>query len=222
MKKITGKQIAMLGVFAAVAYAVMFATRWLPPIIPSVPFLKYDPKDVIIVIAGFMLGPLPALAVTIVVSLIEMVTVSSTGIIGFLMNTLSTAAFVCPAAIIYSKKRSIWGALIGLLAGTVLMSGIMLLWNYLVTPIYMGYPREAVAKLLLPAFLPFNLIKAIINSGLTLLLYKPLVTALRKAHLLPESTNETTGKKRPWGILLFALLLLATAALLILVFNKVI
>ena len=222
MKKITVKQIALLGVFAAVAYAVMFATRWLPPLIPTVPFLKYDPKDVIIAICGFIFGPLPALAVAVVVSLIEMLTVSGTGFIGLLMNVLSTAAFVCPAALIYSKKRSIAGAIIGLIAGTVMMCIVMLLWNYIVTPIYMGYPREAVAELLLPAFLPFNLIKAIINAALTLLIYKPLVTALRKANLLPESPEGEKGAKRPWGILIFALLLLATATLLILIFNHII
>ncbi len=222
MKKITVKQIALLGVFAAVAYAVMFATRWLPPLIPTVPFLKYDPKDVIIAICGFIFGPLPALAVAVVVSLIEMLTVSGTGFIGLLMNVLSTAAFVCPAALIYSKKRSIAGAIIGLIAGTVMMCIVMLLWNYIVTPIYMGYPREAVAELLLPAFLPFNLIKAIINAALTLLIYKPLVIALRKANLLPESPAGEKGAKRPWGILIFALLLLATATLLILIFNHII
>ncbi|MBR5739622.1 MAG: ECF transporter S component [Lachnospiraceae bacterium] len=222
MKKITVKQIALLGVFAAAAYAVMFATRWLPPLIPAVPFLKYDPKDVIIAICGFIFGPLPALAVAVVVSLIEMITVSGTGFIGLLMNVLSTAAFVCPAALIYSKKRSIAGAIIGLIAGTVMMCIVMLLWNYIVTPIYMGYPREAVAKLLLPAFLPFNLIKAIINAALTLLIYKPLVIALRKAHLLPESPAGEAGAKRPWGILILALLLLATATLLILIFNHII
>ena len=222
MKKITVKQIALLGVFAAAAYAVMFATRWLPPLIPAVPFLKYDPKDVIIAICGFIFGPLPALAVAVVVSLIEMITVSGTGFIGLLMNVLSTAAFVCPAALIYSKKRSIGGAIVGLVSGTVLMCIVMLLWNYIVTPIYMGYPREAVAELLLPAFLPFNLIKAIINAALTLLIYKPLVIALRKAHLLPESPAGEKGAKRPWGILIFALVLLATATLLILIFNHII
>ena len=221
MKKIDGKEIVLLGVFAALAYAVMFATRWLPPLIPSLPFLKYDPKDVIVAISGFMFGPLAGLAVTVVVSLIEMVTVSSTGIIGFLMNVLSTASFVLPASFIYSRKRSFTGAILGLLAGTVLMCVCMLLWNYIVTPIYLGYPREAVKKLLLPAFLPFNLIKAILNAALTIILYKPIVTVLRKARLVPASPSEE--KRKPFvGILLLALVLLAAATLLILIFNDII
>ena len=64
------------------------------------------------------------------------------------------------------------------------MAAVMLIWNYLVAPIYMGYPREAVAKLLIPAFLPFNLIKGGLNAAFTMLLYKPVVTVLRRFHMV--------------------------------------
>ena len=52
----------------------------------------------------------------------------------------------------------------------------MTLWNYLIAPIYMGYPREAIVELLIPAFIPFNLIKGGMNAAITMLLYKPVVT----------------------------------------------
>lgn len=55
---------------------------------------------------------------------------------------------------------------------------VMMLWNYLVAPLYMGIPREEVVKLLLPAFLPFNLIKGGLNAAITMLLYKPVVSVL--------------------------------------------
>ena len=67
----------------------------------------------------------------------------------------------------------------------------MLLWNYWIAPIYMGYPREAVAALLLPAFLPFNLIKGGLNAAITLVLYKPVVTALKRSRLIE---TERTGQ----------------------------
>ena len=70
------------------------------------------------------------------------------------MNILSTCAFACTASAIYRKKRTLAGAVAGLAAGCAVMVSAMLLWNYLITPLYMGYPREAVAELLLPAFLP--------------------------------------------------------------------
>ena len=64
------------------------------------------------------------------------------------------------------------------------MAAVMLLWNYLIAPIYMGMPREAVAELLLPAFLPFNLIKGSINTAVTLLLYKPAFLRLQQRHTI--------------------------------------
>ena len=82
----------------------------------------------------------------------------------------------------------------------------------------MGYSREAVAQLLLPAFLPFNVIKGGLNAGIALLLYKPVVTALRRS-LLAEALpgTEPTGKMRfrP-GAFLTALFLLASCLLLFL------
>ena len=65
---------------------------------------------------------------------------------------------------------------------------VMLFWNYLITPVYMGYPREAVVELLIPVFLPFNLIKGGLNAALTMILYKPVVIALRRAHLIEANT----------------------------------
>ncbi len=94
----------------------------------------------------------------------------------------------------------------------------MMLWNYLVAPVYMGYSREAVAQLLLPAFLPFNVIKGGLNAGIALLLYKPAVTALRRSRLaeaLPASEPVLKIRFRP-GAFLTALFLLASCLLLFL------
>ena len=60
-----------------------------------------------------------------------------------------------------------------------------MLWNYLLTPIYMGYPREAVAAMLPTVFFPFNLIKGLLNAVILILIYKPVVRGLRKAKLVP-------------------------------------
>ena len=145
------KKLVILGMFCAIAYAVMLVGR-----VPIVLFLKYDPKDVIIAIAGFLYGPLSSFLISVVVSFIEMISTSETGFIGLVMNILSTCSFACLAAWIYKKNHTLKGAVTGLVIGVVVMTSVMLLWNYLITPIYMGYPREAVAALLVPAFLPFN------------------------------------------------------------------
>ena len=151
MQNAKTKKIVLLAMMAALAYLVMVVIR-----IPVVMFLKYEPKDVIITIAGFIFGPLEAFLVSAVVSIIEMFTVSDTGWIGAVMNLVSTCSFACVAALIYKKNHTLKGAVIGLLAGVGCMVAVMILWNYLLTPLYMGYPREAVVPLLPTVFLPFN------------------------------------------------------------------
>ena len=186
------RKLVTLAVLAAIAVVVMLVARI--AIVPAAPFLKYDPKDVVILIAGFLFGPFSAFLVSLTVSLIEMFTVSESGIIGCVMNVLSTCAFVCPAAYLYKRNHSIRGAVFGLAIGIVSMTAVMLLWNYFLTPIYMGIPREAVAAMLLPIFLPFNLLKGTLNAALALLLYKPLVNAMRKSRLLPGQTGLSAGQ----------------------------
>lgn len=214
------KKLTTMAMLAALAYLVMVVGR-----IPIVMFLKYDPKDVIITIGGFIFGPLAAFAISAVVSVIEMFTVSETGIIGAMMNLVSTCSFACLAALIYKKNHTLRGAIAGLLAGTGLMAVVMLLWNYLLTPIYMGYPREAVTAMLLPTFLPFNLLKGGLNAAITMLIYKPVVRALRAAGLAPKSTGAPAGKpagKMGVGVTLASLLVLATCVLFALMLAGVI
>lgn len=206
------KQLVLLAMLAAVSYLVVSLIR-----IPVVLFLSYEPKDVIITIGGFLIGPMASFIISLVVSLLEMVTISQTGPIGGLMNLLSTCSFACTAALIYKKRRTISGAVIGLVSGSAVMAIVMLLWNWLITPLYMGVSREAVEALLFSAFLPFNLLKAGFNSAFVLVLYKPLVTALRKTGLITPKSG--SGGSAKIGIYLFAGGLLVSCILLLLVFQ---
>ena len=188
--KLNTKTLTVCAMFCAMAYALTALSHFLlPTLLPAAPWLKFDPKDVILVIAGLLLGPLPALAVTVVTSFLEMLTFSETGWIGLVMNIVQSAAFVLPSALLYTRRRTLANAVTGLLAGVVLMTGVMLLWNAFLTPLYMGAPRDAVIAMLVPVFLPFNAIKGGLNAAITLLLYKPLVKALRAAKLLPAQTS---------------------------------
>lgn len=213
------KTIVSLGMLSAIAYAVMCLSKFLPQVIG---FLQFDLKDTVICIGGFIFGPLAAAAVSVVVALVEMFTVSDTGIIGFIMNVLATCSFCCTASFIYKKRHSIAGAVIGLACGVLTLTAVMLLWNYLITPLYMPFAtREMVAGMLLPVFLPFNLVKGGMNMAAILLLYKPVVGALRKAKLVAPSQSTHKGKLNA-GFLLFALALLATFVVLMLVLAGVI
>ena len=179
MKHEKTRRLAVTAMLCALAYAAVAVARI--PITP-VEFLKYEPKDVIIAIGGFLYGPLAALSISVIVSLIEMLTISSTGWIGFAMNVLSSVAFSGIAALVYRKKRTLGGAVLGLCLGVVCM----------------------------PIIRPFNLLKGCLNGALTALLYRPVVQGLRHAHLFPESSAAPArkrGKLLVWigsGVLLLA------------------
>ncbi len=216
-KKVNVRQLVILGMFCALAYAVMVLSKLIP--ISVAGFLNLDFKDVIIAIASLLFGPIPGVIISVIVSFIEMITVSSTGPIGLLMNILSTCSFVVPMSIIYKNKKKFSAAITGAVSGVVCMTIIMLLWNWLVTPLYMGVPRETVVAMLLPVFLPFNLIKGAMNAAATVLLYKPVVTALRKARLLSPSTGTAPKKNMTIGVTLVSLFVLASLVLIILVWT---
>ena len=181
------KTLTAVGTLCALAYAATAVGR-----IPLILFLKYDPKDIIIATGGVLFGPLAAGSIALLVSLAEMLTISENGVLGFLMNVISSSSFACTAAFIYRKKRTFPAAVTGLLCGWGAMVSVMMLWNYLIAPIYMGCSREEVVQLLLPAFLPFNLIKGGLNAAGVLLVYRPVITALVRSHLV-EAGQGTRG-----------------------------
>lgn len=210
--------MAVVAMFTAVSFVAVLMSKVIPDVAG---FLSYEPKDVVIVIAGFIFGPLTSVLISVIVSFIEMITISATGPYGFLMNVISTCAFAVPAAWIYKKQHSQRGALLGLAIGVAALTLSMLAWNYVITPFYMGVPRATVAAMLATVFLPFNLVKGGINAGLTLLLYKPIVGALRHAKLAPP-TSSTTEKTNKPGFLTFSGMVLLTFTLIFLVFIGVI
>jgi len=214
------RQLVTMAMLVAMAYAVMAVTRI--PLMAAADFLKYDPKDVVLTIGAFVYGPLAGAIMSFAVCFLELITVSESGLFGFLMNWVASMAFVCPAAFLYHRRRTMAGAIMGLALGAVAMTATMLLWNYIITPIYRGWPRETVAAMLLPVFLPFNGIKSVLNAALTLMLYQPVTNALRRTRLLPPLPDGSRRRKINPGILLFAMLVAATCVLLILVLRGII
>ena len=126
------KKMVTLAMLAAVTYVVMLLCKNIPPVAG---FLQLEVKETIICIGGFIYGPLSAAVISIVVAVVEFFTVSDTGPIGLVMNLLATASFCCTASYIYKKMHSRRGAVIGLGVATLVLTAVMLLWNYLITPL---------------------------------------------------------------------------------------
>ena len=171
--KLSTKKLTALAMCAAISYLAMVFGR-----IPIVLFLKFDPKDFILATTTLVFGLVPSLLVTLVVCLVEMFTVSDTGLLGFFMNLIASAAFIIPFSVLVRDRKDAKMTLLALLVSTIAMTVIMLAWNIVITPIYMHVPVEKVLGLLFTAILPFNIFKGLVNSALTFVTL-PLVPRLQ-------------------------------------------
>lgn len=171
--KITNtKNLTLMAIISALAYISIFVFR-----VP-ISFLSYEIKDVIICIGGLYLGAIPSLIMCFVVSIIEMITVSDSGIIGFFMNFLASAFYIVPICIVYKKSKSI---IKGIILGTISMAVIMFLFNIFITPLYLKVSLKETVNLLFTLITPFNLVKGALNGLLIWILYKPMLKALERS-----------------------------------------
>lgn len=165
------KKIAVMAMLVALSVVMVFLIHF--PILPAASFLEYDPADIPILIGAFAYGPLAGLVLTVIASLIQGFTVSGgAGLYGILMHIIATGTLVLVSSGIYRIKHTRVGAVIGLVCGTISMALIMMVANHFITPFYMLVPVDVVDAMLLPVILPFNLIKAGLNSIITFVVYK--------------------------------------------------
>ena len=186
--KVNLQKVIGIAIFSALAFVVALICNVIPPVAG---FLSLDAKDAVIAIASLFYGPIAGVIIAFIAAFVEFITFSTTAWYGFIMNFASSAVFSLVTATIYKYRRSLNGALIGFFAAIIATTGVMLILNSFVTPIYlvefMGMPKaaatETVIDLLPKVLLPFNLAKSIMNASVAMLLYKPVVTALRKSRL---------------------------------------
>lgn len=210
-RKVDVRKMALLAVFTAIAYAVTFVFRI------NVGFLTFDAKDSIVCITAMIFDPVSGIVVSMLVATIEQLTVGDTGFWGWLMDFASTATFSFVAGAIYRKHRKVVGVVISLVSAAIATVAIMILCNLLITPIYMKVELGQVIALIPTLLLPFNIAKVVLNAGLVLALYKPLINALRSAKLLPASAKQGTAQSfwsiRTLGFVLVAIILVLAAVL---------
>ena len=202
------RTLVAVGVFAALAFVCCVLFHF------KAAFLSFDLKDAVMTIGAMFFGPAYGFSMSLLVSTIELVTISSTGIYGYIMNILSSVVFVCIGSFVYTRTRNMLGALLGMGLSVVMMTAVMIGANLLITPFYMNVSVEDVKALIVPLLLPFNMTKAVFNAALVFLLYKPISTALKSAGFLKSEDNAVREKYRPNPLGLAIPLVVAIAALL--------
>lgn len=176
------KRLVITAMLSAVSVCVLMIPFLRMPLLPAAPFLEYDAMDVPILIGSLLYGPLTGLIITAISSLIQGLTVSSaSSYYGIIMHIIATGAFVLTASLIYGRsKKTNTSLMLALALGTLAMAAVMVPANLLVTPLFLGTPREAVVAMILPIIIPFNLLKAGINSVVVFLLFPQIKKAVIK------------------------------------------
>ena len=167
------RRIAVYALFVALSMAVSFIEF---PLIPGVPWLKYDPSGIVSLVAGFAYGP----AAAAIVSVLGFVPHVFADPWGSLMAIAVALAMSVPAALVYRRARTRRGALAGIIVGAVVAVAVAIIGNLLVTPIYAHMTVEQVAAMIVPALLPFNLAKLAVHGVVTFLVYKPISNLLHR------------------------------------------
>ena len=189
--KFTTAYIAKVAILTALSFILYaFAKFPLPFMFPG--FLEIQISELPALLAGFSMGPVSACIVIILKCLIKLA-MTHTGFVGEITDILLGISFVLPASIIYQLHKDKKHALIGLAAGSGILIALSLLVNRFISiPFYANlYGFDAVVGMvsslyknvtkdnfytyyLLVGVLPFNVLRCIIVSGLTFVLYKRL------------------------------------------------
>ncbi len=156
------------------------------PLLPAAPFLTYDPSLVPAMVCGFAYGSGAGFVVGAIAAVIHGLILGEW--VGSLMNICATLFFVVPAALIYRKKHTLQGAIAGLIVGVVTATLGGVVANLTIGVAFWYGTPDAIMPLILPAVVPFNLIKTVLNSLLTLIVYKAI------SNLITPKKNQVKGR----------------------------
>lgn len=196
-RKNTLKYLTKVGILSALAAVLMLFEFPLPFIAP--PFYKLDLSEIVVLVGSFALGPAAGVLIELLKNLINLlITGTTTAFVGEFANFVTGCVFVLPAALLYCRKKTLPRALIGMGVGTASLAILGAILNYFVmipfySNLYMLPMGDIVAmghaiipaihdllSFVLLAVVPFNLIKGILCSVMTALLYKHVSPVLHK------------------------------------------
>ncbi len=177
-QKMKSDRLVKMAMMAAVACVLGFIRF---PLIPAVSFLTYDLADIPIIITTFAFGPAAGMLALTVVSAIQAFLLGGDSVYGFIMHMIASGAFLMIAGCIYRKHKTKKIAIASMAAATIAMTIVMGFANYFVTPFYYGgEAMRATVVSLMPLILLFNVIKGVLNSAVTFVIYKRISGFLHK------------------------------------------
>ena len=190
------RRIAVIGMFSAMA-AILMLFEIPMPFAPS--FYKLDFSELPVLIGTFAFGPVAGVMIEFIKIILKLIIKgTTTAFVGELANFAVGFSFLLPASLVYMLKKTKKHAIIGCIAGTLVLTVFGTAFNavYLLpkfAQLY-GMPLEAivgmgtainpkitsVATLVIFAVAPLNLIKGTLVSIITLLVYKTISPIIKK------------------------------------------
>lgn len=178
------RRLVLMAMLAGMSYMLMFVMQI--PLIPAAPYLKYDPSDVPTLIGSFLLGPVAGAAIAFVKAALFLLTKGTSGPVGSIQNFLASASFAVTAGLIYKKAPNKTGLFLGMIAGGLVMTGVMWISNAYWALAAYGIPKAAHANLLRTAVTPFNLARGAVSTAITFPIFIYLAPVLRRLNLTPN------------------------------------
>jgi len=181
--KWTTKELAIMALMCAIGVLLSFIEI---PLIPGVSFLRYDASLVPALVCGFAYSGGIGVTVGIICAVIHALFTGNW--VGAVMNIIVAIAVIAPAASIYHHHRTFKGAIVALVVSAIVMIVAACIANLVIDPLFYGIPFEAVQALIVPALIPFNIAKAVINAVITLIVYKSI------SNLITPVKNQVRGR----------------------------
>lgn len=154
------KKNILLALMGTIAFILMLTVSL--PILPSASFLKYEPSGVVVLLSGVLFGPTGALTTCFVKDFLFFL-VGAGNILGVFSDFVNTTVFAVTACLIIRKGRATYRRFIGYILAIILSTLVMIPVNLIILPLEFGITTQAVMEMMIPALLPFNLLKAVCN-----------------------------------------------------------
>ena len=160
----------------AMLSAMAVVLQLMAAVIPKVGgFLDIEFSDLPAIIGTLALGPLCGVLIELIKNVVHCA-FTTTGFVGELANFVVNGTFVLVLGLIYKAHKTKKTAIVGFAAATIVYTLAAMAANYfLMFPLYMpDAPKNVIWAMILSTVTPFNIVKGIVLSVITLLIYKKL------------------------------------------------
>jgi riboflavin transporter len=178
-------KLVMIGMLSSMSLALMWVGF---PIIPIAPYLKYEPSDIPLMIASMMYGPLTGLIALVIKNSLYFF-VHGGNIFGIFMNFCASGTFLLMMSLFYKKTNIFVSAGIG----TIAMALITIPLNVIIVPLEFGMDVKKVWAMILPVYIPFNLVKGSLNTILFILVWSQIKKRVYSSSLADRKLLKSEG-----------------------------